>query len=43
MAHVQGKGAGGSDTLDNVRVLCREHHMDFEHNAQGKPIPRKPR
>ncbi len=27
MAHLKSRGAGGSDTLDNVRTLCHECHM----------------
>ena len=27
MAHVQSRGAGGSDTLENVRALCHRCHM----------------
>ena len=34
MAHIIGRGAGGSDTLDNVRTLCHECHM-IEH-TQGR-------
>ena len=26
MAHIKARGAGGSDTLDNVRLLCRACH-----------------
>jgi hypothetical protein len=39
MAHIQGRGAGGSDVLENVRVLCMEHHLVSEHNP--KSVPRK--
>jgi hypothetical protein len=34
MAHIVSRGAGGSDTLENVRTLCREHHMEDEHNPK---------
>jgi 5-methylcytosine-specific restriction endonuclease McrA len=34
MAHIISRGAGGSDTLDNVRTLCHRDHMN-EH-AKGK-------
>ena len=34
MAHIIGRGAGGSDTLDNVRTLCHRDHMT-EH-SKGK-------
>jgi len=27
MAHIKSRGAGGSDTLDNVRTLCHACHM----------------
>lgn len=27
MAHIQSRGAGGSDTLENVRCLCHACHM----------------
>jgi 5-methylcytosine-specific restriction endonuclease McrA len=27
MAHIQSRGAGGSDTLENVRCLCHSCHM----------------
>jgi 5-methylcytosine-specific restriction endonuclease McrA len=35
MAHIVGRGAGGSDTLENVRTLCREHHSEGEHNPKS--------
>ena len=41
MAHLVGLGAGGSDVLSNVRTLCFHHHIEVEHNAGGKPVPRK--
>lgn len=40
MAHIQGRGRGGSDTLENVRTLCRACHIDGEHRG-GKPVPVK--
>jgi len=40
MAHIKSRGAGGPDTLDNVRTLCMKCHM-LEHNG-GKPCPPKP-
>lgn len=40
MAHIIGLGAGGSDTLENVRTLCHRDHMD-EHGG-NKPCPPKP-
>lgn len=42
MAHIKSRGAGGSDTLDNVRTLCPKCHGD-EHNAGGKPCPKRER
>lgn len=39
MAHIKSRGAGGSDTLDNVRTLCQPCHR-LEH-AGGKPCPRR--
>lgn len=27
MAHIKSRGAGGSDTLDNVKTLCHTCHM----------------
>lgn len=41
MAHIQGTGAGGSDVLSNVRTLCYDDHIAKEHNAGGKPCPKK--
>lgn len=35
MAHIKSRGAGGSDTLENVRTLCHKCHMR-EHNAGRK-------
>ena len=26
MAHIEGRGVGGSDVLSNVQTLCGEHH-----------------
>ena len=42
LAHIQSRGAGGSDTEENTRCLCGICHQR-EHNAGGKPIPRKVR
>ena len=41
LAHIQSRGAGGSDTEENTRLLCAACHGN-EHNAGGKPLPRKP-
>lgn len=38
MAHIRNKRMWG-DTLDNVRILCPEHHLVSEHNP--KPCPKK--
>lgn len=32
MAHIKSRGAGGSDTLENVRCLCHSCHMQ-EHSG----------
>lgn len=40
MCHRKSRGAGGSDTLDNVFTGCAECHMR-SHNAGGKPVPAK--
>ena len=34
MAHLKSRGAGGSDSLDNVRTLCASCHMK-EHAGRG--------
>ena len=39
LAHIQSRGAGGSDTEENTRLLCRFCH--FLEHAGGKPVPRK--
>jgi 5-methylcytosine-specific restriction endonuclease McrA len=36
MAHVEGRGRGGSDVLENVRCLCSECHQ-AEHNPKAVP------
>ena len=38
LAHIQSRGAGGSDTEANTRLLCGDCHR-AEH---GNPLPRKP-
>ena len=40
MAHVRGRGAGGSDVLENVVSKCPGHHWE-EHNP--KVVPKKER
>jgi 5-methylcytosine-specific restriction endonuclease McrA len=40
LAHIKSRGAGGSDTAENTRLLCRDCHMD-EHNCGGHPAPKK--
>jgi 5-methylcytosine-specific restriction endonuclease McrA len=37
MAHVVGRGRGGSDTLSNVKTLCLECHLVGEHNPKSVP------
>ena len=39
MAHIKSRGAGGSDTLDNVRTKCGQCHTVEEHSG-GKVVPR---
>lgn len=38
MAHIQSRGAGGSDVLENIRTLCKICHQ-ASHNP--KSVPRK--
>lgn len=40
MAHIISRGAGGSDSEDNCRLLCMSCHVK-EHNCGGKPLPAK--
>ena len=40
MAHIVGRGRGGSDTLKNVRTLCLTCHLVEEHSG-GKTVKRK--
>jgi hypothetical protein len=40
LAHVRTKRNNG-DTVENTRSKCAMCHM-YEHNAGGKPVPRKP-
>ena len=35
MAHIVGRGRGGSDTLDNLRCLCGRCHLEEEHNPKS--------
>jgi 5-methylcytosine-specific restriction endonuclease McrA len=39
LAHIISRGAGGSDTMENTRVLCPDCHLVGEHNP--KPCPPK--
>jgi hypothetical protein len=31
LAHIVSRGAGGSDTIENTRILCPPHHLISEH------------
>jgi len=31
LAHIQSRGAGGSDTAENTRIRCFHHHIELEH------------
>lgn len=42
LAHIKSRGASGSDSAENTRVLCATCHGK-EHNAGGKPCPAKER
>ena len=35
MAHIRSRGASGSDTDSNVRILCFEHHILHEHGGRA--------
>ena len=37
LAHKVSRGAGGSDTEENTRLLCPTCHMK-EHNCGGRPL-----
>jgi 5-methylcytosine-specific restriction endonuclease McrA len=39
LAHIISRGAGGSDTMENTRVLCSTCHLVGEHNP--KSVPKK--
>ena len=47
LAHIKSRGAGGSDTLDNVLASCKWRRDGqpgchaLSHNAGGKPVPQK--
>ena len=32
LAHIVSRGAGGSDTAENTRILCPPHHLIDEHS-----------
>lgn len=40
MAHIIGRGRGGSDTLENVRLLCFACHLIGDHNPKSVPPKR---
>ena len=35
LAHVVGRGAGGSDTMENTRTKCDDCHLVREHNPKS--------
>ena len=37
MAHIIPRSRGGSDTLENVRLLCRDDHLIGDHNPKSVP------
>ena len=37
MAHIVPRSRGGSDTLENVRLLCRDDHLIGDHNPKSVP------
>jgi 5-methylcytosine-specific restriction endonuclease McrA len=39
LAHIKSRGAGGSDTEENTRLLCMACHQAEHH---PKAVPRKP-
>ena len=39
MAHIQSRGAGGSDSLENVRTMCHECHM--QEHTKGLKLENK--
>ena len=43
LAHIVSRGAGGSDSMENCRLLCFDCHTGnrAEHNCAGKPLPLK--
>lgn len=36
LAHIVSRGAGGSDTAENTRILCPPHHLIEEHTKGMK-------
>ena len=34
LAHIKSRGAGGEDTMDNVRILCHSCHVENMHGPQ---------
>ena len=44
MAHIIGRGAGGNDSLENVKTMCKGCHIDKQHAygpSMTKPCPKK--
>jgi 5-methylcytosine-specific restriction endonuclease McrA len=39
MAHIKSRGAGGSDTLENVRALCHRSHMEEHQHGLKTVLP----
>ncbi len=35
LAHIVGRGAGGSDTMENTRTKCDDCHLVQEHNPKS--------
>lgn len=35
LAHIVGRGRGGSDTRENVEIRCGECHFRFEHQPKA--------
>lgn len=37
LAHIKSRGAGGSDTRENTRILCQGCHLINDHNPKSVP------